>query len=79
MKNCFNSSFVCRFFRLLMINYLLLFRLHADVSPHLIFKNGPHPTLWPQDVPYPEDGEPKNEQNNGYPDDASPSKLHNAI
>lgn len=46
--------------------------LSTDVSPHLIFKNGPHPTLWPQDVPYPEDGEPKNEQNNGYPDDASP-------
>lgn len=25
----------------------------ADVSPHLIFKNGPHPTLWPSDVPFP--------------------------
>lgn len=47
----------------------------TDVSPHLIFKNGPHPTLWPQDLPYPEDGEPKNEQNNGYPDDASPGKI----
>ncbi|XP_059216893.1 zinc finger protein 316 isoform X2 [Stomoxys calcitrans] len=30
-------------------------RTHQDVSPHLIFKNGPHPTLWPQDVPYPGD------------------------
>lgn len=28
----------------------------ADVSPHLIFKNGMTPTLWPQDVPFPEDG-----------------------
>lgn len=44
----------------------------SDVSPHLIFKNGTHPTLWPQDMPYPpDDTEPKNEQNNGYPDDAS--------
>jgi len=25
----------------------------TDVSPHLIFKNGPHPTLWPSDVPFP--------------------------
>lgn len=24
------------------------------MSPHLVFKNGPHPTLWPQDMPYPE-------------------------
>ncbi|KAL9906250.1 myeloid zinc finger 1 isoform X2 [Glossina fuscipes] len=30
-------------------------RTHQDVSPHLIFKNGPHPTLWPQDVPFPGD------------------------
>lgn len=29
---------------------------NADVSPHLIFKNGMTPTLWPQDVPFPEDG-----------------------
>lgn len=44
----------------------------SDVSPHLIFKNGHHPTLWPQDMPYPPDEhEPKNEQNNGYADDAS--------
>lgn len=29
----------------------------SDVSPHLIFKNGMTPTLWPQDVPFPpEDG-----------------------
>jgi myeloid zinc finger protein 1 len=26
------------------------------VSPHLVFKNGSTPTLWPQDVPYPPDG-----------------------
>lgn len=25
----------------------------TDVSPHLIFKNGMTPTLWPQDVPFP--------------------------
>lgn len=24
------------------------------MSPHLVFKNGPNPTLWPQDLPYPE-------------------------
>ncbi|PSN45424.1 hypothetical protein C0J52_20849 [Blattella germanica] len=29
----------------------------ADVSPHLVFKNGMTPTLWPQDVPYPPDAE----------------------
>lgn len=29
----------------------------ADVSPHLVFKNGMTPTLWPQDVPYPPDTE----------------------
>ncbi|PSN30258.1 hypothetical protein C0J52_24073 [Blattella germanica] len=28
-----------------------------DVSPHLVFKNGMTPTLWPQDVPYPPDAE----------------------
>lgn len=27
--------------------------LVTDVSPHLIFKNGMTPTLWPQDVPFP--------------------------
>lgn len=44
----------------------------TDVSPHLIFKNGHHPTLWPQDMPYPPDEhEPKNEQNNGYGDDGT--------
>lgn len=26
----------------------------SDVSPHLVFKNGPNPTLWPQDVPFPD-------------------------
>ncbi|KAL5291851.1 jim family protein [Megaselia abdita] len=37
-------------------------RIHSDVSPHLIFKNGPHPTLWPQDVPFPgEDNDNKND------------------
>ncbi|CAB3376125.1 Hypothetical predicted protein [Cloeon dipterum] len=30
-------------------------RTHQDVSPHLVFKNGSTPTLWPQDVPYPPD------------------------
>ncbi|XP_037971020.2 zinc finger protein 567 isoform X2 [Plutella xylostella] len=30
-------------------------RIHSDVSPHLIFKNGTTPTLWPQDVPYPDE------------------------
>ncbi|XP_063363121.1 zinc finger protein 3 [Cydia amplana] len=30
-------------------------RIHSDVSPHLIFKNGTTPTLWPQDVPFPPD------------------------
>ncbi|XP_065161014.1 myeloid zinc finger 1-like isoform X1 [Atheta coriaria] len=30
-------------------------RTHQDVSPHLVFKNGIHPTLWPQDVPFPPD------------------------
>jgi len=29
----------------------------TDVSPHLVFKNGMTPTLWPQDVPYPPDTE----------------------
>lgn len=27
----------------------------SDVSPHLVFKNGINPTLWPQDVPFPPD------------------------
>lgn len=27
----------------------------TDVSPHLVFKNGINPTLWPQDVPFPPD------------------------
>lgn len=36
--------------------------LCTDVSPHLIFKNGPHPTLWPQDVPFPgEENDNKND------------------
>ncbi|XP_044259037.1 zinc finger protein 502 isoform X1 [Tribolium madens] len=30
-------------------------RTHQDVSPHLVFKNGMNPTLWPQDVPFPPD------------------------
>ncbi|XP_063698744.1 zinc finger protein 37 isoform X2 [Culicoides brevitarsis] len=39
-------------------------RTHQDVSPHLIFKNGTHPTLWPQDVPYPpEDGQQPKDEN----------------
>ena len=44
-----------------------------DVSPHLIFKNGPHPTLWPQDVPFPgEENDTKNGiAGDGYHDDDS--------
>lgn len=30
-----------------------MYFVFLDVSPHLIFKNGTTPTLWPQDVPYP--------------------------
>uniref|UniRef100_A0A336LUS2 CSON004841 protein n=1 Tax=Culicoides sonorensis TaxID=179676 RepID=A0A336LUS2_CULSO len=45
----------------------------THVSPHLIFKNGTHPTLWPQDLPYPpEDGQqPKDENQSGFGDDGS--------
>ncbi|XP_037934316.1 endothelial zinc finger protein induced by tumor necrosis factor alpha isoform X11 [Teleopsis dalmanni] len=48
-------------------------RTHQDVSPHLIFKNGPHPTLWPQDVPFPGDEtESKNDISaGGYHDEDS--------
>ncbi|XP_055703829.1 myeloid zinc finger 1-like isoform X3 [Phlebotomus papatasi] len=48
-------------------------RTHQDVSPHLVFKNGPMPTLWPQDMPYPgpEDGHTKDEQASAFGDDAS--------
>jgi myeloid zinc finger protein 1 len=35
--------------------------LLADVSPHLVFKNGMTPTLWPQDVPYPPEEAAKDE------------------
>lgn len=44
-----------------------------DVSPHLIFKNGPHPTLWPSDVPFPgEENDTKNGiAGDGYHDDDS--------
>jgi len=38
-----------------LIKNLLIAPLFADVSPHLVFKNGSTPTLWPQDVPYPPD------------------------
>lgn len=52
---------------------LLSFFAFTDVSPHLIFKNGPHPTLWPQDVPYP--GDETDTKNgiagDGYNDDDS--------
>ncbi|KAJ8967315.1 hypothetical protein NQ314_002951, partial [Rhamnusium bicolor] len=41
--------------------------LGADVSPHLIFKNGINPTLWPQDVPFPSD-EGKEEVQSTYGD-----------
>ncbi|KAK6634118.1 hypothetical protein RUM44_004726 [Polyplax serrata] len=50
-----------------------------DVGPHLIFKNGVNPALWPQDVPYPEDGEKESDfddsssQRNGS---FSPETLH---
>ncbi|XP_059608058.1 myeloid zinc finger 1 [Phlebotomus argentipes] len=48
-------------------------RIHSDVSPHLVFKNGPMPTLWPQDMPYPgpEEGHTKEEQASAFGDDAS--------
>ncbi|GAB0086929.1 zinc finger protein 768 isoform X1 [Sergentomyia squamirostris] len=47
-------------------------RIHSDVSPHLIFKNGPVPTLWPQDMPYPGPEDPtKEEQQSAFGDDAS--------
>ncbi|KNC22057.1 hypothetical protein FF38_10643, partial [Lucilia cuprina] len=48
-------------------------RIHSDVSPHLIFKNGPHPTLWPQDVPFPgEENDTKNGiAGDGYHDEDS--------
>ncbi|XP_057655418.1 zinc finger protein 502-like isoform X2 [Diorhabda carinulata] len=42
-------------------------RIHSDVSPHLVFKNGIHPTLWPQDVPFPAD-EGKEEVQSTYGD-----------
>ncbi|XP_071057416.1 zinc finger protein 90 isoform X2 [Onthophagus taurus] len=46
-------------------------RTHQDVSPHLVFKNGINPTLWPQDVPFPAD-EGKEEVTSTYGDgDAS--------
>ncbi|XP_074038137.1 zinc finger protein jim isoform X1 [Leptinotarsa decemlineata] len=42
-------------------------RIHSDVSPHLVFKNGINPTLWPQDVPFPPD-EGKEEVQSTYGD-----------
>lgn len=45
--------------------------LSKDVSPHLIFKNGPHPTLWPQDVPFPGDETDTKNDITGYQDDGS--------
>ncbi|KAK4872654.1 hypothetical protein RN001_014683 [Aquatica leii] len=42
-------------------------RTHQDVSPHLVFKNGLNPTLWPQDVPFPQD-EGKEEVTSTYGD-----------
>lgn len=45
--------------------------LISDVSPHLVFKNGINPTLWPQDVPFPSE-EGKEEVTSTYGDgDAS--------
>lgn len=47
------------------------------MSPHLIFKNGPHPTLWPQDMPFPlEDGQTKDEQTSGFGDDGSQGSIY---
>ncbi|XP_045464954.1 zinc finger protein 250-like isoform X1 [Harmonia axyridis] len=58
-------------------------RTHQDVSPHLVFKNGINPTLWPQDVPFPAeegkeevtstygDGDVQNDRTNCF----SPSNL----
>ncbi|CAH1099054.1 unnamed protein product [Psylliodes chrysocephalus] len=39
----------------------------TNVSPHLVFKNGVNPTLWPQDVPFPPD-EGKEEVQSTYGD-----------
>lgn len=51
------------------------------MSPHLIYKGGPNPTLWPQDVPYPPDEAQKDEsyaeeggsQNEDAPDTQYPA------
>lgn len=58
-------------FKLTKIHFSFISDDPADVSPHLVFKNGPNPTLWPQDMPYPpEDGtQMKDEQT--FNDDAS--------
>lgn len=42
----------------------------ADVSPHLVFKNGMTPTLWPQDMPFPPD-EGKEEVASTFGDDST--------
>lgn len=42
----------------------------VDVSPHLVFKNGMTPTLWPQDMPFPPD-EGKEEVQSTFGDDAT--------
>lgn len=46
---------------------LSVFYFISDVSPHLIFKNGINPTLWPQDVPFPPE-EGKEEVTSTYGD-----------
>ncbi|XP_063235713.1 myeloid zinc finger 1-like isoform X2 [Bacillus rossius redtenbacheri] len=46
-------------------------RIHSDVSPHLVFKNGMTPTLWPQDVPYPGDNPDKEDAASTFGEDGS--------
>nr|CAD7427815.1 unnamed protein product [Timema monikensis] len=49
------------FFRPPALDAKLAALIKIYVSPHLIFKNGMTPTLWPQDVPYPGDNPDKDD------------------
>lgn len=73
MLNIANNLFL--FFSFSLCYHTLFTPQNTDVSPHLIFKNGPHPTLWPQDVPFPGDEtDTKNDitgSGGGYHDDDS--------
>lgn len=56
---------------LLILEYPVNFGVHlTDVSPHLVFKNGMTPTLWPQDMPFPAD-EGKEEVASTFGDDTN--------